>query len=66
MERIKIKNDKETVAHIPDAKRLAWWPMPVWAQAAGAVGIALCNVVTWQVFKVNRRKRARCRTVLKS
>jgi protein-S-isoprenylcysteine O-methyltransferase Ste14 len=36
-----------------DAKRLAWWPMPVWAQAAGAVGIALCNVVTWQVFKVN-------------
>ena len=36
-----------------DAKRLGWWPMPVWAQAAGAIAVLVCNVVTWQVFKVN-------------
>jgi len=36
-----------------DAKRLGWWSMPVWAQAAGAAGVLICNVVVWQVFKVN-------------
>jgi protein-S-isoprenylcysteine O-methyltransferase Ste14 len=36
-----------------DANRLGWWRMPVWAQVSGALGVAMSNLVGWQVFKVN-------------
>ena len=36
-----------------DARRVAWSRVPLWAQALGAVLIALCMVVVWQAFRFN-------------
>jgi protein-S-isoprenylcysteine O-methyltransferase Ste14 len=36
-----------------DARRFAWSHVPIWAQALGAVLIALCMIVVWQTFRFN-------------
>jgi protein-S-isoprenylcysteine O-methyltransferase Ste14 len=36
-----------------DARRFAWSFVPLWAQALGAVLIALCMIVVWQTFRFN-------------
>jgi protein-S-isoprenylcysteine O-methyltransferase Ste14 len=36
-----------------DARRLQWSLVPLWAQALGAVLIALCMIVVWQTFRFN-------------
>jgi protein-S-isoprenylcysteine O-methyltransferase Ste14 len=36
-----------------DARRFAWSVVPLWAQALGAVLIALCMIVVWQAFRFN-------------
>jgi protein-S-isoprenylcysteine O-methyltransferase Ste14 len=36
-----------------DARRFAWSLVPLWAQALGAVLIALCMIVVWQAFRFN-------------
>ena len=36
-----------------DARRFRWSAVPVWAQILGAVLIAICMAVCWQVFRFN-------------
>jgi protein-S-isoprenylcysteine O-methyltransferase Ste14 len=36
-----------------DARRFGWSRVPLYAQAIGAVLIALCMIVVWQVFRFN-------------
>jgi protein-S-isoprenylcysteine O-methyltransferase Ste14 len=36
-----------------DARRFGWSPVPLYAQAIGAVLIALCMIVVWQVYRFN-------------
>jgi protein-S-isoprenylcysteine O-methyltransferase Ste14 len=36
-----------------DARRFRWSHVPVWAQALGALLIALCMIVVWQTFRFN-------------
>jgi protein-S-isoprenylcysteine O-methyltransferase Ste14 len=36
-----------------DARRFGWSSTPVWAQALGAMLIALCMIFVWQVFRYN-------------
>ncbi|HET6306785.1 MAG TPA: isoprenylcysteine carboxylmethyltransferase family protein [Rhodopila sp.] len=36
-----------------DARRFGWSHVPLWAQGLGAVLIALCMVLVWQVFRFN-------------
>jgi protein-S-isoprenylcysteine O-methyltransferase Ste14 len=36
-----------------DARRFRWSLVPIWAQALGAVLIALCMIVVWQTFRFN-------------
>lgn len=36
-----------------DARRFGWSHTPLWAQAFGALLIALCMVLVWQVFRYN-------------
>jgi protein-S-isoprenylcysteine O-methyltransferase Ste14 len=36
-----------------DARRFGWSRVPLWAQVIGAVLIALCMIVVWQVFRFN-------------
>jgi protein-S-isoprenylcysteine O-methyltransferase Ste14 len=36
-----------------DARRFEWSLVPLWAQAMGAVLIALCMIVVWQTFRFN-------------
>jgi protein-S-isoprenylcysteine O-methyltransferase Ste14 len=36
-----------------DARRFGWSRVPVWAEALGAVLIALCMFVVWQAFRFN-------------
>jgi protein-S-isoprenylcysteine O-methyltransferase Ste14 len=57
-----------------DARRFGWSHVPLSAQAIGAVLIALCMIVVWQVFRfksfaapqvrmqIERRQRARLPT----
>jgi protein-S-isoprenylcysteine O-methyltransferase Ste14 len=36
-----------------DARRFQWSLVPLWAQALGAVLIALCMILVWQTFRFN-------------
>jgi protein-S-isoprenylcysteine O-methyltransferase Ste14 len=36
-----------------DARRFGWSVVPLWAEALGAVLIALCMLVVWQTFRFN-------------
>jgi protein-S-isoprenylcysteine O-methyltransferase Ste14 len=36
-----------------DARRFQWSHVPLWAQALGAVLIALCMILVWRTFRVN-------------
>jgi protein-S-isoprenylcysteine O-methyltransferase Ste14 len=36
-----------------DAHRFGWSRIPLWAEALGAVLIALCMIAVWQAFRVN-------------
>jgi protein-S-isoprenylcysteine O-methyltransferase Ste14 len=36
-----------------DARRFGWSETPPWAQGAGAILIALCMILVWQVFRYN-------------
>jgi protein-S-isoprenylcysteine O-methyltransferase Ste14 len=36
-----------------DARRFQWSLVPLWAQALGAVSIALCMTLIWQTFRFN-------------
>jgi protein-S-isoprenylcysteine O-methyltransferase Ste14 len=36
-----------------DSRRFGWSRVPLWVQAIGAVLIALCMIVVWQVFRFN-------------
>jgi protein-S-isoprenylcysteine O-methyltransferase Ste14 len=36
-----------------DARRFRWSSLPIWAQGLGAVLVAVCMILTWQVFRAN-------------
>jgi protein-S-isoprenylcysteine O-methyltransferase Ste14 len=36
-----------------DARRFGWSHVPVWVQGLGAILVALCMVLVWQVFRTN-------------
>jgi protein-S-isoprenylcysteine O-methyltransferase Ste14 len=36
-----------------DARRFRWSSMPAWAQGLGAVLVAVCMILSWQVFRAN-------------